>query len=62
MTATRLTTRAAQLVLLSGMAPALAVDTAAAEISCAPAAVRLARAIVSRATREGLRVLAGGAR
>lgn len=61
-TATRLTQRAAQLVLLGGLEPAAAIDTAAAEVSCAPAARRLALAIVACATREGLRVLAGGAR
>lgn len=61
-TASRISARAAQLVLLAGMTPAVAVDTAAAQIPAAPAAVRLAHATVARASKDLLRVLAGGAR
>lgn len=60
-TATRLTTRAAQIALLGGLSPAAAVDAAAREVACAPAARRLSLMLVARASREGLRVLAGAA-
>lgn len=59
-TVARLTTRAAQLVLLGGLAPTLAVDTAAAAISSSPGAIRLAIRIVSAADRPQLRRMAAG--
>lgn len=55
-TATRLTTRAAEIALLGGLTPAAAVDEAAREVACAPAARRLALLLLARAP---LRVLAG---